>query len=272
MARVLTSAMIVVTSLLFLDQAQAAECDWGSLEGTVITPSVPYGVSTVSKEIGIGQSIEVAESAAKREFSGAAISIREDVHDMNRECKLTFRSQMSVSSATSRGRGETLTAEFGSKKSGSQLLSLERHIGYGNDVQLPLVSEMVSELQLRFGEPSAVGKGLSESTRVYYFAYKDQQKIKIDVVGPNSCRVPASYYPPRIFDLAKNAAACDFIVHVFFDITQSTRGLAPTDPAYERYREVWIQYLDLKRARADAAARDSWIGRPPSSGPTRMLV
>jgi hypothetical protein len=156
------------------------------------------------------------------------------------------------------GRRETLRAEFGSPKTGGQLLSLERHIQYDDGVELSLVLEIVTQLDLRFGAP--VREMGPWSTEFYYVGYKDRQKIKTDAGsqrgGAYSCRRAADYYPPRIFESIQHSE-CDFIVHVRLEVTE----LKGMPPERQRYKEARIQYLDVRRARIDLAARNRWIAK-----------
>lgn len=241
MRRALACVSFVIFTFLSEQTAFSAQCVWGPPEIPDM-PSVPTGVSLKSREISIGQSLEVATAAIKREFPGESLSSSEVGIDIDGRCKLRFVSQIGVYSNRA-ARWEEVTAEFGSPAMGSQLLAFERRIKSGNDPEYPLVDEITSQLSEHFGEPSAT------ESHDYYFLYKDQRKIKVERGESIPCRASnLSLYQLMRYD------QCDLIVYARFDVMDYEVNVR-----LERYREVRIRYLDLRRARIDAGIRERQI-------------
>jgi hypothetical protein len=61
-----TAALLILANVTVVD---AAECSWGAPETADIEPSVPQGVSTASKEIAIGQPVNLVIAEMQRDFS-----------------------------------------------------------------------------------------------------------------------------------------------------------------------------------------------------------
>jgi hypothetical protein len=251
------SSLPIILFLLLAQAAAAAECDWDRTGAPTAESSVPDGMSGKWREIGIAQPMNEAIAAMKREFIGARVNVTTETRSVGGKCSLAVGFRASVPSREENGRTELFTAQFGSPLLGSQLLAFERHIRYTQGVLLPVVAETVAQLRERFGEPSASGPGLLQQGRVYYFAFKDKKRITLDLQGP--CRVPSGDYPPRIFEFAKSCPA-DFVVHAYFEIWNSNHGNS-LPSAVDRYTQLWVQYLDLKRARVDAEVREEGIRR-----------
>ena len=257
----------VFAAIFALGQQSAlcAECSWGTPENRVIESSTPDGVSMAYKELNIGQPFDAAEAVIRREYKYVSMAAPQEFN-VDGGCKLKVSNEISATTVGD-GRIETLTAQFGSPRLGRQLLAFQRHIRYEENVALPLVSEIVNQLYGRFGEPSALGTTFefpNGHMPVYYFAYKDRKKIRMDLDaitsrgGWHPCRRAANFYPPRIFE-STQYEQCDFIVHVYFGVMNPSKENSTPDPQHQRYKQAWIQFLDLKRAGIDLGARESWI-------------